>query len=287
MAAGSILNNISALGASRQLGITSQGMEKTIQRLTTGKRINMAADDAAGLAISNKLGADIRVAVQARRNAYDGIAMLAVADGVLDEVTSLLTRATELTEQARTGTISSQNRAALDLEFQKILSALDNVAKNTKFNGQTVFAQIGGDAVKTYVSLAAFTKEDISISTMHGADLSNDCGKDGKYTLFQKSDNSDDYIKQISTVRGKLETTLQGVSMQRAQIGSQMQNLYSYANTLGIEVENYTAAFSQIRDANIADEVISLTKFQILNQSGTSALGQANQAAQSVLSLLR
>ena len=267
MAAGSILNNISALGASRQLGITNQGLEKTIQRLTTGKRINMAADDAAGLAISNRLNADIRIAVQARRNAFDGVAMLQVADGVLDEATNLLTRAAELTEQARTGTISSENRTAIDAEFQKIQTALTVLSRDTKFNGQTVFTDNS-----TNISLADFAMQDVKIGNMAGTFTGSLIGAGGT---------------DVDTVKNSISTALANVSMQRASIGASMQNLYSFANSLGIEVENYTAAFSQIRDANIADEVISLTKFQVLNQSGTSALGQSNQAAQSVLSLLR
>jgi len=109
----SILNNIAALGASRQLGITGANLNQTIQRLTTGKRINQASDDAAGLAIANKLGADIKIAGQAQRNANDGVSYLQVADGALDEVTSLLTRASQLAQQAQTGTISDSNRLNL------------------------------------------------------------------------------------------------------------------------------------------------------------------------------
>ncbi|MCL1893900.1 MAG: hypothetical protein FWG02_06675 [Holophagaceae bacterium] len=269
MAAGSILNNISALGASRQLGITSMGLEKTIQRLTTGKRINMAADDAAGLAISNKIGADIRIANQGRRNAYDGVAMSQVADGVLEEVTSLLTRAAELAEQAATGTISDSNRDATNAEFQKIKDALDNIATNTKFNGQTVF---GGNL---FVSVGDFQKlTDVKIGTLTAGD----------YRIKSQSLTNSTLA---FNAKGEVRKMIDNVSMMRASIGANMQNMYSIANTLGIQVENFTAAYSQIRDANIADEVINLTKFQVLNQSGTSALGQSNQAAQSVLSLLR
>ena len=135
----SILNNVAALGASRQLGITGRGLEQTIERLTTGKRINRASDDAAGLGISNKLGADIRIAGQGRRNANDGISFLQVADGVLDEVTNLLTRAAELTEQSKTGTISNTNRANLDAEFQNIIKTIADIGQNAQFNGAPVY----------------------------------------------------------------------------------------------------------------------------------------------------
>jgi flagellin len=266
MAAGSILNNISAISASRTLGITQSGLEKTIQRLTTGARINKAADDAAGLAISNRLGADIRVSAQARRNAYDGIAYLQVGDGALEEVTALLTRASELTQQAATGTISASNREAIDLEFQVIMEAINNVATNATFNAQSVFTN-----QSIAVAVAGFTPIEITVGSMT-ANLSG-------YSVT-------DVSAALSAAK-YLDDALQSISMQRASIGASQQSLNTLANTLGIQVENFTAASSQIKDANIADEVINLTKFQILTQSGTSALGQSNQAAQSILGLIR
>ena len=274
MANNSILHNTPALNASRQLVITGNGMQKTIERLTTGRRINRSADDAAGLAISNNLGADIRIAGQARRNAFDGIAYLQVADGVLEEVTSLLTRAMELTEQAKTGTISDTNRKALDLEFQNIITGIADIGLHTKFNGTTVFNDLG-----LSVSVGDFTE--ITIST---GIVSSSATK----TLGLEASTDNILTTTAATnARPKLYAALQSISMMRASMGANQQQLTSVAETLGIQVENFTAAYSQIRDANIADEVINLTKFQILNQSGTSALGQANQAAQSVLSLLR
>ena len=278
MAYGSVLTNVSALSATRNLGLTGMGLDKTITRLTTGRRINQASDDAAGLAIGNKLGADIRVAQQARRNAFDGINMLQVADGILDEVTNLLTRAIELTEQARTGTISNSNKEALNIEFQKIITAIDNLSTGTKFNGQTVFNDKG-----TYtVAIADFTDQDITIGAMAG-NL-----KTGDNKLTENSGNLLKLTASVGTaLRAELDAALQAVSMQRATIGAMQQNLNSFANSLGIQVENFSAARSTIFDANIADEVVNLTKLQILNQSGTSALGQSNQVSQSILALLR
>jgi len=280
MAQGSILNNISAIGASRQLGITGQGMDKTIQRLTSGKRINVASDDAAGLAISNRLGADVRISVQARRNAYDGIGYLAVADGALDEVTNLLTRAAELAEQAATGTISTVNRQALDLEFQNIKLAIRDVGKNARFNGDSVFTKR-----QLFVSVADFTRITLTVGTMTGNMWST--GTKGSVTSMASTGTNILHFKNATTAKKEIADLLQSVSMQRASLGATQQYLNTIANTLGIQVENFTAAFSQIRDANIADEVINLTKYQILNQSGISALGQSNQAAQSILGLLR
>jgi len=305
MATQSILHDNASLRAVRRLGITGMGMEKTIERLTTGLRINNSADDAAGLAISNRLGADIRITAQGRRNAYDGIAYLAVADGVLEEVNSLLTRALELTEQARTGTINDTNRKALNLEFQNIIKGVCDIGNRTRFNAKSIFVNkaIG-------VSVADFTM--ISLKTGTFSNYAADCrdGHEANIEIFsditaQREDgtwvsgpivwigegpgpgHSILSVDDADKVRPLLYAGIQYISMMRASIGANQQQLNSIANTLGIEVENFTGAFSQIRDANIADEMVTLTKFQILNQSGTSALAQANQAAQSVLQILR
>jgi flagellin len=269
----SILNNVAALGASRQLGITGKELERTIERLTTGRRINRASDDAAGLGISNKLGADIRIAGQGKRNANDGISYLQVADGVLDEVTNLLTRAAELTEQAKTGTISDTNRVNIDAEFQNILKTIIDIGQNTKFNGQNIFGSAATVSVGTF-SAIGITVGTIATSATQALGLT--FGVDSLSTA-----------SGASAATAMVTTALDSVSNARASLGAAQQQLTSVSNALGIQVENFTAAYSQIRDANVSDEVVNLTKFQILNQSGTSALSQANQAAQSILSLLR
>ncbi len=378
----SILTNTSALGASRQLGASNLGLERSIQRLTSGKRINQAADDAAGLGISNRLGADIRTGVQGRRNVNDGVSTLQVADGVLDEVTSLLTRGVELAEQAQTGTISDLNRVNLDAEFQNIMKTIIDLGLSTKFNGQPLFG------TSLSVSADKFGSIDVTIGTVStsataalGIDIAPHPGgpsgwlpdgaggyhppgvdvfvqhsiltqywvgyddQDGNPTTVDYSavpgwasslgwagpgngwfspppgwtptDNgsfaayssvygagvatgfqpppgsmtmgTDNIGTQINAqlVAPKLKDAIEQVSNMRANLGAGMQQLTAVSNTLGIQTENFTAAFSQIRDANIADEVVSLTKFQILNQSGTNALSQANQNQQSLLTLLR
>jgi len=270
----SILNNVAALGASRQLGVTGAGLQQTIERLTTGKRINRASDDAAGLGISNKLGADIRITNQARRNANDGVSYLQVADGVLDEVTSLLTRAAELSQQAQTGTISNTNRQNLDAEFQNIIKTMADIGQSTKFNGQTVFSTTAVSIAVGGFTSVAFTVGTISGSATAALGLTSGTNKLSSAT----------YAAAAQTL---VTTALDNVSNLRATLGATMQQLSSVSNALGIQSENFTAAYSQIRDANIADEVVNLTKFQILNQSGTSALGQANQSSQQLLALLR
>jgi flagellin len=267
----SILNNVAALGASRQLGVTNLGLNQTIQRLTTGKRINRASDDAAGLAISNQLGADIKIAGQGRRNANDGISVLQVADGVLDEVTNLLTRASELAQQAQSGTSGADNgtgKTALDAEFQKIITTIADIQNSTTFNGASVFNATSALAV----AVGGFTTVNVTVGTF--ASLSATTDKLVSTTF-------------AATAAADIATAITNVSTLRGTIGAGQQQLQSVSNSLGIQVENFTAAFSQIRDANVADEVVNLSKFQILNQSGISALGQANQSSQSILALLR
>lgn len=269
----SILNNVAALGASRQLGITNRALEQTIERLTTGRRINRASDDAAGLGISNKLGADIRIAAQGKRNANDGISYLQVADGVLEEVTNLLTRAAELSEQAKTGTISDTNRVNIDAEFQNIIKSIGDIGMNTVFNGTSIYG------TEAFVSVGTFAEIPITVATIASsatAALGLVGGTDSLKTAAG-----------AGLVVGKITEAIESVSNARATIGAQMQQLTAVSNALGIQVENFTSAYSQIRDANVSDEVVQLTKNQILMQSGTNALSQANQASQNILQLLR
>jgi flagellin len=270
----SILNNVSALGASRQLGITGKGLQQTIERLTTGRRINRASDDAAGLGISNKLGADIRIAGQGKRNANDAISYLQVADGVMDEVTSLLTRASELAEQAKNGTISDSNRTNINSEFQNIIKTIGDIGQNTKFNGAAVFTTTAVDISVGGFSAVSVTVGELSSSTTAALGLT--AGTDDLSTASGASSAASTIADAISSVSGV-----------RATLGANMQQLTAVSNSLGIQVENFTAAQSQILDANIADEVVNLTKFQILNQSGTSALSKANQSSQQILALLQ
>jgi flagellin len=270
----SILNNVAALGATRQLGITSHGLQQTIQRLTTGRRINRASDDAAGLGISNKLGADIRISAQGQRNANDAVSYLQVADGVMDEVTNLLTRASELAEQAKTGTISDSNRTNIDAEFQNIIKTIGDIGQNTDFNGAAVFS-----STAVTVSVGGYSAIRLTVGTISNSN-NDGLGMKGGETRMDTAINA-------SAAATVIATAISSVSSVRATLGANMQQLSAVSNSLGIQVENFTAAQSQIMDASIADEVVNLTKFQILNQSGTSALQKANQSSQQILALLQ
>lgn len=235
----SILNNVAALGAARQLGITNLGLQKTIERLTSGRRINRANDDAAGLVTANSLQGGVRIAEAAKRKAFDAYTSLQTNDGYLDEATSLALRATEL------GEIGSNTQT--DAEWAQLNTALNAI--------------VGQRAAVSFTGKGSTYSASYSVGTITalGATVSASAAS----------------------------TTLGNISTERGAIGAFMQSIQSYANVLGIEAENKTAQYSQIMDADVGLEVVNLSKFQILNQSGNSALGQANQAGQSVLGLLR
>ncbi|GLH69798.1 flagellin [Geothrix rubra] len=258
----SILNNITGLNASRQLGLTQMGLNQTIERLTSGKRINKASDDAAGLGISNQLNTEVKVADQAQRNANDGVSLLQVADGALDTITNLLQRQAELTQQASTGTLDANGKANINAEYSKNNATIADILNSTTFNGTSVFSNTAK------ISVGSFAAVDLTTSL-------------AKTSITSGTDAS--VAGQLSAVKADLQT----VSTQRATLGASEATLNSYSAVLGIQSQNLQAASSQITDANIANEVVNLSKFQILNQSGISALGKSNQSAQSVLALLQ
>jgi len=264
----SILNNIPAFSARRNLALNQSGLNNTIARLSTGSRINRASDDAAGLQISNNLRADIRILGQAVRNANDGIGRIAIQDSVMEEATNLLTRAAQLAEQAASGTTTSAGRTALDQEFTEIKSALNALDSDTKFDGVAVFGS------NFDIRVGEANTEVVSVGSV---DIDS-----AALTVTQDLTTSANASAALAQITSAIET----VSAGRGTLGAKQQRLYTIVNSLGITTENTQAAESQIRDADIAEEVVNLTKFQILTQSGVASLAQANQSAQSVLSLL-
>ena len=264
----SILNNVGAIFAQRNLAQAQSGLNNTINKLSTGLRINKASDDAAGLQISNNLRADIKILNQARRNANDGIGRIATMDGVLDEATNLLTRAATLAEQAKSGTTTTAGRTALNAEFTEIKAALDALDSDTKYDGQAVFG----------------TSFDIAVGEAASESLTIASVDTDSTTLAVTGTLTSSALAQ--TALGQITTAIETISANRGTLGAKEQRLNTIINSLGITAENVTAAESQIRDADIASEVVNLTKFQILSQTGVSALAQANQSSQSVLALL-
>jgi flagellin len=261
-----IQQNVEALGAHRNLQNTSAAVAKSMERLSSGYRINRAADDAAGLAISERMRSQIRGLGQATRNIQDGVSLVQTAEGNLDEVHSMLQRVRELAVQYKNGTLSASDKAAIQTEVNQLASEIERIGTSAKFNGITLLATSGTVTFQVGVG----DGEAITVSTISlGASVGNFA------TL-----SSSDAISAIDAAIGK-------VSEARATFGAVQNRLeHTMASTM-VYQENLTAAESRIRDVDMAQEMVNLTKNQILQQAGTSMLAQANQAPQSILSLIR
>lgn len=264
-----IFNN-EGFGTQRRLGQAQNNLNKTLGRLSSGRRINQASDDAAGLQIANNLRADIRVLNQARRNAGTGLAITNIADGSLNQASDLLTRAAEISLQASSGTTSDAGRDALNQELQGIFAELDSLGQNTRFDGRSLFGsdldvQVGeGSSEKVNVSIDNLSSGDLGLA---GIDLNDPA--------------------QASAAVSQITSAIEQVSASRGSIGATQQRLNTTIEQLQTRVIDIQSAESQIADADIAEEVVNLTKFKILSQANVSALAQGNNLkAQSVLSLL-
>ncbi|MEE9258070.1 MAG: flagellin [Nitrospinaceae bacterium] len=281
-----IFNNIPSLNAQRILGINNERLAKSVERISSGIRINRGADDAAGLAISEALRSDIRALRQAVRNANDGISLINVTEGALNEQSGILIRLRELASQAATGTVGSTERQTIQLEFDSLRKEIDRIAATTEFNGQklvdgslassVIFAnqiliQVGIDAtadsrinLNTEVNLTAVTSASLGIDilsvTSAGAALT-----------------------ALDIMNASIALVTQG----RGKVGAVQNRLVRTIANLSITIENLTAAESSIRDADIAEEIALLTRNQILVQAATAMVGQANLIPQSVLQLLQ
>jgi flagellin len=275
----SILNNIASLAAQNQLQITQSNLQKTLFQLSSGSRINSGADDAAGLAIANGLHANITALTQSANNANDGVGALQVADGALSQVTTLLNRAVTLATEASTGTVSSSQRTALDAEFTQIKAEIDRIGSTTTFNGTSVFT---ATATSIFLSDANSSSQiGVAVGTVSSSAITY-----GASTANLGGDNlTTDTTAQ--TALGDINTAIANVAGIRGSIGAGINRLQSAVNVINNQVQNLTSAEDQITAANIPQQVANLSQFTILNQSGISALAQANSAQQSILNLLR
>lgn len=283
----SILSNISGLNAQNQLNSNNVSLSRTLTRLSSGKRVNTGADDAAGLQIADSLRANTYALNQAVRNANDGIGVSQIADGALQEITNLLTRSVTLAEEAATETVDSTGRASLNAEFAQIQSEIARIADTTNFNGYSIFK--AGEGVDGNLSVFVGDINGSSSISVSISSITADAGA-GEVTGLGSADLTDvDLTTQdlAATSLDTIKAALSGVSNMRAEIGAGMNRLQSAVSVLQTQSQNTAAAESVIRDANFAEEVANLTKFQMLAQSGMAALAQANSSSQSVLSLLR
>ncbi|MBN2319502.1 MAG: flagellin [Acidobacteria bacterium] len=281
----SILNNIAGVNAQNQLNINNVNLSRTLLRLSSGRRINTGADDAAGLQIADSLKANTMALNQAVRNATDGIGVAQIADGALSEISNLLTRAVTLAEEAATETVDDVARGSLQTEFTAIQAEIARIASQTNFNGQSIFTPGSGvdgtlsvfvgdmtNASSIGVTIATITTSGDTVTDIGGQDLTSvDIGTQAS-------------VAASMTI---IKDALSEVSNMRADIGAGINRLQSAVSVLQNTAENTQAAESNMRDANIATEIANLTKYQILAQSGIAALAQANSSSQAVLSLLR
>ncbi len=267
-----VQHNLRAMNSNRQLGLTTTSQSKSTEKLSSGYRINRAADDAAGLAISEKMRRQVKGLTQASRNAQDGISAVQTAEGALTEVHDMLQRMNVLANQAANGTNTSTDRAYLNQEFAALTSEIDRVASTTTFNEKNLL--YGSFKVNLQVGAEKSQYINVSISAMKASKLGITSSIDIK--------SSTNAATAISTIKEALKS----VSSQRADLGAVQNRLEHTINNLDNVVENTTAAESQIRDTDMATEMVAYSNNNILAQAGTSMLAQANQANQSVLSIL-
>jgi flagellin len=281
-----IQNNIDAFNTHRQLQISSNAASSSMEKLSSGYRINRAADDAAGLAISEQMRGQIGGLDQAQRNAQDGVSLVQTAEGALDEVHSMLQRVRDLKVQFNNGTLSSDDQDAIASEVSQIGQELGNIASQTSFNGNSLLNgatfkfQVGANDSETISTTAVTLSANIGTAGTGGlAELS------GLSTaaLAKTALSSGGSLSDIATV----DNAIKNVSTARANYGAIENRLNHRLNNLATYQENLTSSESRIRDVDMAAEMTNYTKENILQQAGTSMLAQANQAPQSVLSLLR
>ena len=264
-----INTNVSSLTAQRNLNMSQGSLATSMQRLSSGLRVNSAKDDAAGLAIAERMNTQVRGMNVAIRNANDGISLSQTAEGGLQEVSSMLQRMRELAVQSRNGTNSDDDRGNLDAEFQALNEEIGRIAETTQFNGENVLA--GGSAVTFQVgaNTGSTNRLDIAladIDSIGGASISTAAASD--------------------TAISSIDTMIQDVTSARADFGAIQSRFESAINNLQVGMENQSAARGRIMDADFAVESANMTRSQILQQAGTAMVSQANSAPQSVLRLL-
>jgi flagellin len=259
-----INQNVDAMAAHRFLSQTSEKISQSMERLSSGLRINKAADDAAGLGISEKMRGQINGLAQAQRNIQDGVSMVQTAEGNLDEVHSILQRVRELAVEYKNGALSTAGKAAITSEVNALSSEIDRIQKSATFNGITLL----GTATSVTFQVGANDGETISVS-------------------FGSASLSGSYDLSDAAILSSIDADIDAVSATRSGFGAVQNRLDHALAVAGSYQENLTSAESRIRDVDMAEEMVNLTKNQILQQAGTAMLAQANQAPQAVLQLLR
>ena len=272
-----INTNVAALDAHRQLQANNDALSKSIERLSSGLRINSAADDAAGLAISQKMQSQINGLNQAQSNAQDGISLLQTAEGALGNTQGILQRMRELAVQAANDTLTASDRANISTEMGQLSSEIDRISSQTNFNTKNLLdGSVATNGLTFQIGANAGQTINVTIATASASALTVDA-----------TNIAVDNAADASTTISNIDAAIGAVSTSRANLGAYINRLNDTISNLSIQSENVSAANSQITDLDMASEVVNMSKAQILTQSATAMLSQANQSSQGVLSLLR
>lgn len=280
----SILNNIPALEAQDQLGVTQNNLNQTLTALSSGMRINTGADDPAGLAIANGLEANVTALTQSVQNATDGVGELQVADGALSQITALLNSAVSLATEAANGTVSDQQRTALQAEFASIQTEINSIGGNTTYNGQAIFSGATTIIYMSDSSGAGVNTVTINFGTVSSSNLGTVSGVTGNISIA--SDNLSTATSAQAALTD-LNNAIQGIAGLRGDFGADSNQLSSAINVMNVQITNLTSAENDIIGANMGVETSNLSQYSILQQTGIAALQQANALQQNVLKLLQ
>ena len=282
-----INTNVAALNAQRRLGQSTGELRTSFERLSSGLRIVRAKDDAAGLAIAESLKADSRIANVGIRNANDGISLISIADGALDQIGSVLTRLGELAEQSANGVLSTTQRSALQNEFSNLGSEIERIANTTSFNGLNLLS--GTQAVALQVGFNSTANSQISFTGVQGTLQSLGLASTGSSALIYSLNDTTTVTGQAASKSAldAVKSAISSLTTNRGTLGAAESRLNYAINNLQVARENFQSAESQIRDVDVAEEAANLTRLNILQQAGASVLAQANQQPSLALSLLR
>lgn len=280
-----INHNMSSLYANRTLGVSNDQMMGNIEKLSSGQRINKAGDDASGLAVSEKMRSQIRGLNQANRNIQNGVSFIQATEGYLQETTDILQRIRELAVQSANGIYSDEDRLQIQVEVSQLVAEVDRIASQAQFNGMNMltgsFGQNSDRIMQFQIGANVDQNERVYIGTMTATALGLKGAQGSEEGIsIQAPDTANMAIASV-------DEALKNVSKQRADLGAYQNRFEMAANGINVAAENLQAAESRIRDTDMASEMVEYTKNQILTQSGTAMLAQANSQSQNVLALLR
>jgi flagellin len=275
-----ILTNVAATYAENNLNQTQNSLQNVLQQLSSGSRINSGADDAAGLSIADGLTANEAALTQSAQNAQNGVGLLQTADGALSQVTNLLDRAVTLATEASNGGLTAAQSTAADTEFQSILTEIGNIGSTTNFNSTAVFSATATDFTVSDGTAAGTTTIAATVGALTTANVGSGTGVDLSAQVLTSQ-------AAATTALGKITTAIADISAQRGAIGANINQLNAAANVASSEEVNLFSAQSAILSTNFGQATSDLAKFQVLSQTGISALAQANSSQQEILKLLQ